>query len=241
MTDIAKQLYRFGHEKWHYLDFKQLVRQAELCVLRSVSYEDYNALQLVKYFNQITRLKAHREKIGEVEDEEELEFYYRSVYYMRDLEDLPVLRKFISKAIEEYEHVNEHKDLKITEVEENEIVALSRVQDKDLFRQLLQAIYTDVEDSKFKPDKDFSHKLRCMTQILINGSMNMRKDSNEEVTFIIPEDINMCCNLVRMRLDKLNATILDQQWGANQVHKTLDALNQILMVMQKFMLKGFST
>lgn len=50
----------------------------------------------------------------------------------------------------------------------------------------------------------------------------------------------MCCNLVRMRLDKLNATILDQQWGANQVHKTLDALNQILMVMQKFMLKGFS-
>jgi hypothetical protein len=79
-------------------------------------------------------LKAHREKIGEVEDEEELEFYYRSDYYMRDLEDLPVLRRFISKAIEEYEHVNEHKDLKITEVEENEIVALSRVQDKDLFR-----------------------------------------------------------------------------------------------------------
>lgn len=72
--------------------------------------------------------------MGEIENEDELEFYYRSKYYTRDLEDLPVLRKFISKAIEEYEHINEHKDLKITEIEENEIVALSEVHDKDLFR-----------------------------------------------------------------------------------------------------------
>ena len=240
MTDVSRQLYRFGDKKWHYLDYQHLLQQAELCVLRSVSYQDYNALQLAKHFNKITALKEKREAMGEVKNEEDLEYYYRSPYYKRDLQDLPVLRSFIVKAIEQYDFINGDDDLKITEVEENELVALSFVRDQDLYRQLLQAIYVDVEDSKFKPDKDFSHKLRAMAQILINGSRNMRKDERDELSFIIPEDINMCCDLVRIRLDKLNAHILDQQWGANQVHKTLDSLNQILMVIQKFMLKGFS-
>ena len=88
------------------------------------------------------------------------------------------------------------------------MVALSIVNDKMLFREIVQVLYIDVEDNKFKPDADYSHKLRCLAVVLTNGSLQSIINEEDPLLsdmFIIPEDINMCCNLIRIRLDKLTA------------------------------------
>ena len=96
------------------------------------------------------------------------------------------------------------------------MVELSIVKDKDLFREILQVLYIDVEDNQFMPDKDYSHKMRCLAVVLKNGSKQNvinQDDPLQSHNFVIPEDINMCCNLIRIRLDKLKSQILDQTWG----------------------------
>ena len=92
------------------------------------------------------------------------------------------------------------------------MVALSMVKDKALFRDILQVLYIDVEDNKFDPNKDYSHKLRSLAYVLRNGSLQNvidEEDSLKSETFVIPEDINMCCNLIRIRLDKLKVQTFD--------------------------------
>ena len=42
------------------------------------------------------------------------------------------------------------KDDGVTEGEENEMLILSKVNDHDLFRLVLEAVYTDVEDNPLK-------------------------------------------------------------------------------------------
>ena len=58
-------------------------------------------------------------------------------------------------------------------------------------------------------------------------------DENDGDNFLIPEDVNMCCNLVRVRIDKLASFSLDESFGASQMHKSLDSLNEILIIMMQ--------
>jgi len=45
------------------------------------------------------------------------------------------------------------------------------------------------------------HKLMCLAMVLVNGGMNVDKDKLDEVTFIVPADMNACANMVRIKLD----------------------------------------
>ena len=98
--------------------------------------------------------------------------------------------------IKYYHYVNkkDEEDLvdhKITIFDENELVALANVNDKDLFRKVIEVLFIDIEDNKFKPDEDYSHKLRCLGYILhVVGTKNMTPGVDDGRSFIIPEDIN---------------------------------------------------
>ena len=82
--------------------------------------------------------------------------------------------------------------------EENEMVQLLQVKDKELFRNVLEKVFIDAEDSKATTIFDQSHKLRCLAVGIYYGC---QQKSEEDVPFILPEDINICCNLIRMRID----------------------------------------
>jgi hypothetical protein len=41
----------------------------------------------------------------------------------------------------------------------------------------------------------------CLAMVLVNGGMNVDKDKLDEVTFIVPADMNACANMVRIKLD----------------------------------------
>lgn len=98
--------------------------------------------------------------------------------------------------IKYYHYVNkkDEEDLvdhKITIFDENELVAMANVNDKDLFRKVLEVLFIDIEDNNFKPDEDYSHKLRSLAFILLKvGAKNMQPGVDDGRSFIIPEDIN---------------------------------------------------
>ena len=178
--------------------------------------------------------------------EDNLEYYYRSKCYAKDRSNFKETRHVLEQMIAYYHYVNKKgeddlEDHKITIFDENELVAMAGVNDRNLFRKVLEVLFIDIEDHKFKPDEDYGHKLRSLAYILLKvGAKNMKPGVDDGRSFIIPEDINMCCNLVRLQLDKLEAATMYQPYGANQTHKTLDCLCDILNIMAKYMLKGLS-
>lgn len=56
------------------------------------------------------------------------------------------------------------------------------------------------------------------------------------------DDIIVCADLFRQRLEKVQDgfALNENEWDAELVHDTLDALNTILAVMESNMLKGLS-
>lgn len=95
------------------------------------------------------------------------------------------------------------------------MVALSAVKDPIIFRRVLQALYMDqVKTTSFSLNIDYSYKLKSLAAALIHGTKNMwineEGDANTGVPFVSPVDMNMCCDLARVRIDKLLAVRLDQ-------------------------------
>ena len=68
----------------------------------------------------------------------------------------------------------------------------------------------EVKSSSFSLNIDYSYKLKCLAYALIQGTKNMWINGEDEIPFVIPLDMNMCCDLARTRLDKLIAVRLDQ-------------------------------
>lgn len=83
----------------------------------------------------------------------------------------------------------------------------------------------------------------CLAMVLVNGGMNVDKDKLDEVTFIVPADMNACANMVRIKLDQVRDKGFADTRNNDQdkmIHSILDSLILILRILEKLMLKGFS-
>ena len=89
---------------------------------------------------------------------------------------------------------------------------------------------------------DYSHKLRCLAQIIVNGNKKYIKFKDDACYHyeMVQEDIIVCANLIRQRLDNLHSGFdrNEHEWDAEQIHDTLVFLNTILAVMEENMLRG---
>ena len=206
---------------------------SEQATLRSrFFWEDSDAVQLAKFYNNFYTLEKMKN---------DDEYYYKSYFYKKDKQASEVVKHFMLKMIEQYNDIVLETLIVKSDHVDNEMVALSAVKDPDIYRQVLQALYMDeVLPKSFSLNIDYSYKLKSLTSALIHGTQNMWINGEDEVPFVSPMDMNLCCDLARTRIDKLIAVRLDAQMGAEQLHKTFDQMNIILRTIAKFKLKPFS-
>ena len=171
--------------------------------------------------------------------EDNVDPYFKSPEFKRDKIWLQESKDLINKMGLMYHWFKvDNKYYHYEDCEENEMVQLLRVDDRDIFRNVLEKVFIDAEDSKGETIFDQSHKLRCLAAAIFYGCTRQRDEN--DIPFILPEDINICVDLIRVRLDKLQTLALEQSSYREQIHKTLGSINMILYYMSVCLYKGFS-
>lgn len=145
-------------------------KHALLKELRQTSYQDSCAEYIVLFHNILSDFKKEFEKQKKELGEDKVEHYFKTSEFKRDLQWYKDSKEMINQmALTYHQFVVSDKYYHYEDCEENEMVQLMKVNDRGLFRNVLEKVFIDAEDSKAETIYDQSHKLRCLAVGIFYG------------------------------------------------------------------------